>query len=64
MALLRATYLDLPVQQRKLSAAAARARYQAALADPTLSKELRDQYSELLRRIAKWEAGTLPVKSS
>jgi hypothetical protein len=60
----RATYIELPIHQRKLSAMAARARYQAALADPTLSRELRDQYSELLRRIAKWEAGTLPVKST
>lgn len=64
MALLRATYLDIPVQQRRKSAALARARYQAALADPTLSKELREQLTGLLRQIAKWEAGTLPVKNA
>ena len=61
MALKRATYLDLPIQQRKLSAMVARARYQAALADPSLPVEQRVALTALLRKIAKWEAGTLSV---
>lgn len=61
MAVRRATYLDVPVQQRRNSATAAKARYHALLADPSLSKEYREHLIQMIRRASKWEAGTLPT---
>ena len=57
----RATYLDIPVQQRRSAAKAAKARYQAMLADPTLSKEQKAHLIGLIKQATKWESGTLPT---
>ena len=61
MPVLRAKYLDVPMQHRRDAAKAAKDRYQALLADPTLSKEQREHLVERVRRASKWEAGTLPT---
>lgn len=62
MAVLRATYLDVPASQRRQAARAAKARYQALLADPTLSKAQRDNLRALIKLASKWESGSLPTK--
>lgn len=61
MAVRKASYLDVPAQQRRASAKIARARYQALLSSPTLSEDQRAHLVEQVRRLAKWEAGKLPV---
>lgn len=60
MAARRATYLDVPVQQRRNAAKAVKERYQALLTDPTLSKAQREHLMQLIRQASKWESGTLP----
>jgi hypothetical protein len=53
------SYLDLPLEVRKASAAKARAKYLEMLADVTISPEKSKAVSDMLTRIKKWETGTL-----
>ncbi len=59
MPLLRAHYLDLTAEQRRAGAKQARANLKSSLANPHLTPDQRAQLQGQLKRIDRWEAGTL-----
>jgi hypothetical protein len=60
MPLIRRSYLDLSLEQRRGGAKAAKARLKAAMANPSLTSEQAQQLRAELQKIQAWESGTLP----
>jgi hypothetical protein len=64
MAVRHFSYLDIPIEKRKLAARHVREQVRDALKNPFLAADQKALFAYQLERITRWEAGGLEIGAS